>query len=176
LAFSPESYRWIQTGVAAANLAAVCLLTAALARPGRSLAAPLLALISAALVLKSITAMTLFKSGNAALWLTPGSMLGIPVGIVGYLILSQLPRRAAAGAAALLLVTGVVLVNMAPSNPYVEASVQRWRHGHFLSFEGMTDLVAVAWPFCAATYLCWICAFPERIGAGPSRSAGADRC
>jgi hypothetical protein len=175
--FSPESYRWMQTGVAAANLAAICLLTAVLARPGRSLAAPLLALISAALLLKSIAAMTLFKPGDAALWLTPGSMLGIPVGIVGYLILSQLPRRAAAGVAALLLITGVVLVNVAPLNPYVEASVQKWQHGHFLSFEGMTGMVSAAWPFCAAAYLCWICAFPERRGAsGPSRRAGADRC
>jgi VanZ family protein len=176
-AFSPDSYRWIQTGVASANLAAICLLTAVLARPGRGVAAPLFALISAALVLKSIAAMTLFKPGDAALWLTPGSMLGVPVGIVGYLTLSRLPRRAAAGAAALLLLTGVVLVNVAPVNPYVKASVQTWRHGHFLSFEGMTSMVSAAWPFCAAAYLCWICAFPERRGvSGPSRSAGQDRC
>jgi VanZ family protein len=176
-AFSPESYRWIQTGVAAANLAAICLLTTVLARSGRSVAAPLLGLISAALLLKSIAAMTLFKPGDAALWLTPGSMLGIPVGIAGYLVLSQLPRRAAAGAAALLLVMGVVLLNVAPLNPYVEASVQKWRHGHFLSFEGMTEMVSAAWPFSAVAYLCWICVFPERPSASvPSRPAGADRC
>jgi VanZ family protein len=153
LAYSPVSYRWIETGVAALNLACVCLLAAVLARPHRSLAAPLLALISAALLLKSIAAMALFRQGDAALWLTPGSMLGIPAGALLYLALSRLPRRAAAGAAAALLLGGTVLVNVAPANPYIEAAVQMWRHGHFLSFAGLTDLVAALWPFAAAGYL-----------------------
>jgi VanZ family protein len=153
LAYNPVSYRWMETGVAAVNLACVCLLVAVLARPQRSLAAPLLALISAALVLKSIAALTLFKLGDAALWLTPGSMLGIPAGALLYLGLSWLPRRAAAAAAAGLLLCGTVLVNVAPENPYIEAAVQTWRHGHFLSFEGLTSLVSTLWPFAAAAYL-----------------------
>ena len=92
LDFSPATYRWIETGVTAFNLAGICLLTLALARPGQSLAGPLLALVSAALALKSVAALTLFKPGDAALWLTPGSMLGIPAGLLLYLVLAQLPR------------------------------------------------------------------------------------
>jgi VanZ family protein len=153
LAYSPLSYRWIETGVAAVNLAGVCLLVAVLARPQRSLAAPLFTLISAALVLKSIAALTLFKTGDAALWLTPGSMLGIPVGTLLYLGLSRLPRRAAAAAAVTLLLTGIILVNVAPENPYIEAAVRTWRYGHFLSFAGLTGLVSALWPFAAAGYL-----------------------
>jgi VanZ family protein len=155
LEYSPGSYRWIETGVTAANLAGICLLTQVLAHAKRSLAAPLLALVSAALVLKSIAALTLFKPGDAALWLTPGSMLGIPLGLTAYLGLSRLPRRWVAGAAAGLLGVGIVLVNLAPENPYLEASVRTWRHGHFLSFEGMTGLVSAAWPFAACGYLLW---------------------
>lgn len=153
LAYSPLSYRWIETGVAALNLACVCLLVAVLARPHRGLAAPLLTLVSAALLLKSIAAMTLFRPGDAALWLTPGSMLGIPAGALLYLGLSRLPRRAAAVAAAVLLLCGIALVNIAPANPYIEAAVRTWRHGHFLSFAGLTDLVSALWPFAGAGYL-----------------------
>jgi VanZ family protein len=153
LAYSPLSYRWIETGVATVNLACVCLLVAVLARPHRSLAAPLLTLISAALLLKTIAALTLFKPGDAALWLTPGSMLGIPAGALLYLGLSRLPRRAAAAAAAALLLCGIGLVNVAPENPYIEAAVRTWQHGHFLSFEGLTGLVSALWPFAAAGYL-----------------------
>jgi VanZ family protein len=153
LTYSPASYRWIETGVAALNLACICLLTALLAQPGRSVAAPLLALVSAALVLKSLAALTLFKSGDAALWLTPGSMLGIPAGCLLYLALAWLPRRAGAAVAAGLLLIGIVLVNIAPENPYLQASVQTWRGGHFLSFEGVAGLVSALWPFAAAAYL-----------------------
>ncbi len=89
LDFSPTTYRWIETGVTAFNLAGICLFTLALARPGQSLAGPLLVLVSAALALKSVAALTLFKPGDAALWLTPGSMLGIPAGLLLYLALGQ---------------------------------------------------------------------------------------
>jgi hypothetical protein len=177
LAYSPESYRWIETGVAAVNLASICLLTGVLARPGRSLAAPLFALVSAALLLKSIAALTLFRSGDAALWLTPGSMLGIPAGGLLYLALSWLPRRLAALAAASLLVAGIVLVSLAPENPYLQASVRTWRHGHFLSFEGMTGLVSALWPFLTAAYLLFMAGSRvATVGRGvPSGNRGHDR-
>jgi VanZ family protein len=151
--FSPSSYRWLETGVTAFNLAAICLLTASLARPGQSVAGPLLALVSAALCLKSAAAMTLFKPGNAALWLTPGSMLGIPGALLLYLTLNRAPRPLWPALAALLLVAGVVLLNIAPENPYLAAALATWRHGHFLSFNGITELTSALWPLVACAYL-----------------------
>ena len=156
LQFNPTSYRWIETGVTAFNLAGICLLTAALARPGRSLAGPLLALMTAALALKSAAALTLFNPGDAALWLTPGSMLGIPLGLLLYLVLGRLPRQGGMLAAATLILAGAALLNAAPENPYIQASVQTWRYGHFLSFNGLTHLVSSSWPVLAAGYLFWL--------------------
>ena len=75
------------------NLAGICSADAGAGARGQSVAGPLLALVSAALVLKSVAALTLFKPGDAALWLTPGSMLGIPAGLLLYLALARLPRR-----------------------------------------------------------------------------------
>jgi len=168
LQFSPASYRWLETGVTAVNLAAICLFTAALAKPGQGVGGPLLALISAALALKSAAALTLFVPGDAALWLTPGSMLGIPAGLLLYLALLWLSRRGMLLASALLLGAGAFLVNIAPDNPYLEAAVQTWQHGHFLSFSGLTRLVSTLWPAIACAYLLWLLRIPFDISA-PSR-------
>jgi VanZ family protein len=156
LDFSPATYRWFETGVTAFNLAGICLLMLALARSGQSLAGPLLALMSAALALKSVAALTLFKPGDAALWLTPGSMLGIPAGLLLYLALARLPPRGVTLVAVALILGGAALLNAAPENPYIQASVTVWRYGHFLSFNGLTQLVSSLWPFAASGYLVWL--------------------
>ena len=156
LEFTPATYRWIETGVTAFNLAGICLLTLVLARPHRNVAGPLLALVSIALVLKSVAALTLFNPGDAALWLTPGSILGIPAGLLLFLVLARLPRGGGIVSAMLLILGGAALLNAAPENPYIRASVQTWRYGHFLSFNGLTQLVSSAWPIAASVYLMWL--------------------
>jgi uncharacterized membrane protein len=82
-------------------------------------------------------------------------MLGIPAGLLTYLAAAWLPRRGMAAAASALLLAGVALLNLAPENPYLEAAVQTWRHGHFLSFDGVTSLVSTLWPFLTSIYLAW---------------------
>jgi hypothetical protein len=68
--------------------------------------------------------------------------------------------------AAVLLLAGAVLVNVAPENPYILASIQVWSRGHFLSFNGTTRLVSMVWPFLAAGYLVW---WGRRRAANASR-------
>jgi VanZ family protein len=183
LAYTPESYRWIETGVTALNLAGIGLFVSALARAGRSTAMPLLLLISTAVLLKSVAAAGLFKPGDASLWLTPGAMVGVPLGVVLYVSLMHLPRQRLAPFAALILLAGALLVNAAPENPYITRSVMVWQVGHFLSFNGITRLVSSFWPFVAAAYLSWFASLQlqqqrraERPGAasgGPERPGTA---
>lgn len=155
LAYSPGTYRWIEAGVTALNLAGIAALSLSLSRRGHSVAAPVLVLVTAALLLKSVAALTLFKPGDASLWLTPGAMLGIPAGLALYLGLMRLPGHLLPMTAAALLLSGAALVNVAPENPYILASIQTWSRGHFLSFNGTTRLVSSVWPFLAAGYLVW---------------------
>jgi VanZ family protein len=155
LIYDPVSYRWIEAGVTALNLAGVGLLMSALARPRQSVAGLLLGFVGVALVVKSVAALTLFKSGDASLWLTPGALLGIPAGVALYLGLAWLPQVRVSWFAATLLLGGVVLINLAPENPYIQASIQTWQRGHFLSFNGTTRLVFSVWPFLAVGYLVW---------------------
>jgi len=153
--YSPGSYRFIEAAVTALNLAAVALFMSSLARPGRRVATPLLLLVTAALLIKSAGALTLFKAGDASLWLTAGAMLGVPAGVVLSVVLGRLPRRLLPPAAAVCMLSGAVLVNLAPENPYIAASIQMWQRAHFLSFNGTTRLVSSLWPFLAAGYLSW---------------------
>jgi hypothetical protein len=155
LAYTPGSYRWIEAGVTALNLAGIGLFLAALARPGKSPAAPLLLLCAAAVLLKSVAAAGLFKPADASLWLTPGAMLGVPCGVVLYAFLARVARPRLAPASALVLLAGAALINSAPENPYIAGSMATWQTGHFLSFNGTTRLISSLWPFVAAAYLSW---------------------
>jgi hypothetical protein len=50
-------------------------------------------------------------------------------------------------------VLGLVVVNLAPENPYLVEALKVWRHGHYVSFNGMTRLLSALWPFFALGYL-----------------------
>ena len=156
LEFNPASYRWLETGVTALNLSGICLLVTALARTREGLPGVLLAFIATAFTLKALGALALFKPPEVMVWLTPGALLGLPAGLALYLLLSRLAPAVMAVIAALLIAGGFVLVNIAPDNPYLAASVRTWRHGHFLSFSGLTQLAAALWPALALGYLGWL--------------------
>lgn len=64
----------------------------------------------------------------------------------------------------MLLMTATVLVNLAPSNPYLAASLTVWQQGHFLNFNGLTRLVSSAWPFAALGYLTWLASRRGALG------------
>ena len=55
--------------------------------------------------------------------------------------------------AALALMAGAILVNLAPPNPYSAAALAVWRQGHFLNFNGLTRWVSTLWPFLTLPFL-----------------------
>ena len=68
--------------------------------------------------------------------------------------------------AAVLLMAATVLVNIAPPNPYLAATLSVWSQGHFLNFNGLTRLVSSAWPFAALAYLIWLASRRAREALG----------
>ncbi|NJN40306.1 MAG: hypothetical protein HC807_04865 [Gammaproteobacteria bacterium] len=69
----------------------------------------------------------------------------------------------------MLLMAATVLVNVAPENPYLANSLQVWRRGHFLNFNGLTRLVSTLWPFAALVYLLLVAGRREPVS--PPESA-----
>jgi VanZ family protein len=150
---TPQFFAGIEAATAAANLAAVALLVSALAAPGRPLARMFIALLAAALVIKTAAFAILMRAEDVLAWLTPGAQLGLLAGLVLAAAAMSLPRVARLALAAMLLMAATVLVNLAPPNPYLAATLKVWQQGHFLNFNGLTRLVSVLWPFAALGYL-----------------------
>jgi VanZ family protein len=140
------------------EMATVAAQTLAIALIGSRLAAnhPLLlplALIGAALVVKSFALMLLVESLHGFAWATPGTLGGLALGLVLWMGASRLGASASQALAALALMFAVVMANLMPDNPYLEHTLRVWRQGHFLNFNGATRLVSSLWPFLALPWL-----------------------
>ena len=151
-----ELFVAIEAATAAANLAAVTLLASAVARPGAPLRRLLVALIAAALLVRTLAFAVLMQAEQVLAWLTSGAQLGLAAGIALALATLWLPRSLRLALAAMLLMAATMLVNLAPPNPYLAATLKVWEQGHFLNFNGLTHLVSVAWPFAALGYLIYL--------------------
>jgi VanZ family protein len=153
-----EIFVAIEAATCAANLAAVALIASAVASPGAPLKRLLLALLASALVVKALAMAILMRAEYVFAWLTPGGQLGLAGGIVLALAMLGAPRTARLALAAVLLMAATVLVNLAPPNPYLAATLKVWEQGHFLNFNGLTRLVSTLWPFVALAYLIMLAA------------------
>ena len=151
--YTADAYLLLEAGVAALNFAGVAFFICAIARSFAAAAVSVTTLVLTALMLKSIASMALFIPGNPGLWLTPGSVLGIVAGVMLWLPLSQLSAVNALRAAVLCFMLGVLLVNIAPENPYLVAALQVLQSGQFLRFNAMIGLLSSWWPFLVFAYL-----------------------
>ncbi len=152
----------IEGTVTAANLVAVSLLTGAL-MPSRAARWRLVvALLVAACLIRSAAYAALFRPADMFAWLTPGALWGGAIGIALAISAMFLSRRTAIALAGVLLMAATVLVNVAPENPYLANSLQVWRQGHFLNFNGLTRLASSLWPFAALVYLLLVAGRRER--------------
>lgn len=150
---APELFVAIEALTAAANLAAVALLLSAIAAPGAPVRAMALAIVGAALVVKTLAFAIILRAQDSFAWFTPGALQGLGAGLALALVAVSLPRVVRLATAAVLLMAAAVLVNFAPANPYLAAILKLWQQGHFLNFNGLTRLVAWLWPFAAIAFL-----------------------
>lgn len=141
----------VEFGVAAAGCLAVGLTAATLLR-GRRLW-PAAALLFAALALKAFASAALVSPGQFGYWITRGNMAGFVGGSLLMLGAARLPATVQRALAAIALMFATALVNLAPENPYITASVSIWQQGQFFNFNGLTRVVASLWPFAAMSYL-----------------------
>jgi hypothetical protein len=69
------------------------------------------------------------------------------------LVLVWIGPRLAAGLALVVLTGLVVLVHMAPPDPYFADSLQAWEQGAFIRFHGLAKWVGWLWPYAALAWL-----------------------
>jgi VanZ family protein len=153
---APEFFIRTEAFIAAANLVAVGLLLSLLLEPARPARVMLLGLLAAALAVKTAAFVVLMQAEQFFGWLTPGAQAGLAVGLAVALAALALPHTARLVLAAVLVMAATVLVNLAPANPYLTATLKLWQQGHFLNFNGLTRLVGTLWPFAALGYLIFL--------------------
>jgi VanZ family protein len=105
--------------------------------------------------LAATTASTTLNYGpeHALAWWTPA--IGVALVAVGSLLVA-LTGVSASSAAAWALAASLaelMLVVLAPADPYFAQSLQRWNQGRFIHFNGAVQWIAWGWPFFAAAWL-----------------------
>lgn len=149
--FDVGRFSRIEAVIAAANTLAVGFMTSCLLR--RRQLVLVVALLLGGLAVHTFAHALLISPQEALRWATPGNRSGLLVGILLLLPCLGLPpalRRVMAGSA---LLFATVLVNLAPTNPYLTQAAQAWWQGHFLNFNGLTRLTSMLWPFLALPWL-----------------------
>jgi VanZ family protein len=160
----PAFFITIEALTAAANLTAASLILSSLAARGAFLRLQIAFLVGAALIVRTAAFAILMRAENVFAWLTHGAQIGLAIGVVVALAAVSLPRGQRMILAALLIMAATVLVNLAPANPYLAASLKVWQQGHFLNFNGLTRLVSALWPFAALGYLMYLAGSRPREG------------
>jgi VanZ family protein len=155
---APEFFIAIEAFTAAANLVGVGLILSALARPDQPVRTMFAALVIVALAVKVAAFAIIMRAENVFVWLTSGAQIGLAAGVLTTLAAIALPRVARLALAAVLIMAATVLVNLAPPNAYLAATLKLWQQGHFLNFNGLTRLVSTLWAFAALGYLIFLAA------------------
>jgi len=108
---------------------------------------------AAAVTVRALSTALQFSPENAFAWLTPGAQGGLLLGMVMLSGLIFAPPVAQRRVAALTLFMSLVVVNLAPANPYFVATLQTWVQGKFLNFNGAAQCLALVWPFFMLWFL-----------------------
>lgn len=160
--YPAEVFLRVEAVVAGANVVAAGLLASCLIARDRPVRFLVAALMAAALATRSIAFGLLLSPQDLLLWATPGAIYGIASGTALLFIFTGLPRSQQLALAGLALLTATAVVNLAPANPYMTASLALWRQGHFFNFNGLTRVVSAVWPFAAMFYLVLLAAERDR--------------
>jgi VanZ family protein len=110
-------------------------------------------LAGAALAAKTLASALLFSPENAFTWITPGAEGGLIIGGIMLSGLAMAPPLAQRRAAVLALIISLLVVNLAPANPYFVSTLQTWVQGKFLNFNGAAQFLSLTWPFITLWFL-----------------------
>ena len=114
-----------------------------------------LALVSAALVLKLGASAVLLKPEAWHAWIRPGVLMGIAAGALVLPLAMAAPRPAQVALCGITLLASLGAPLLAPDLLAAPAPVALfdWRYGQLLNYNGLTHATLLAWPLLAAAWL-----------------------
>lgn len=150
--FSAERFRVIEALITITGLMSAFMMASLLATPRYHRVLPLV-VFGLVLGVKTLAYALMQGPAYALTWATPGTVAGIAIALVLGFATTRLVVSLQRMVAALSILVATVMVNLAPSNPYLEHAAQVWNPGQFLSFHGATLFIAALWPFVALIWL-----------------------
>jgi VanZ family protein len=139
-------------------MASMCIISSIIWTAIRNQLARRLALIVAfggAALVKSVSSSWLVDEAENLWWLTPGAQAGLFLGAIAVALLITLKPKTQSKVAQCLIVAVMLLVNLAPDNPFYDTMIDRWDEGRWSSLHALIQTVAYLWPFLAFMYL-WL--------------------
>lgn len=138
--------------IALGLLAPLCV-ACALARPRTLRIVLLTLLVLAGVGVTALSSALNFGPRHAFSWVTLPASVGLLLGAASATLLVNLSRTACAGAGVVVLLGLVVLVHLAPPDPYYAQTLQAWEHGRFIRFHGLSRWFGILWPYVALVWL-----------------------
>jgi VanZ family protein len=148
-----DQYRLLEVLITAFGMTGAVLMLLCQTRRAAPKVALALILMFVTIATKALAHAVLFAPDDAFSWLTPAAVSGLMVGMVMLAGLSFAPPAAQRRAAMLSLLVALVLINLAPSNPYFLSTLQDWTQGKFLNFNGAAQFLSLCWPAFALWFL-----------------------
>ncbi len=154
-AYTPQSYLLTEAAVAALASIAVGLLISLLLLPGQYSLLAALTVLLLALAARAVAAATLARSAHWLQWLTPGTGLGVAAGVIVLALFVRLTRAGRITVAAACIIAGVIVVNVAPGNPYqaLLPFMLNPQQMHLMNFSQIMRVLSGLWPLLAIAYL-----------------------
>lgn len=148
-------FSWLECAAVALNLLMLGCLLLTLLHQRRHAVIGLVLVLCAVTLTKFIAAALLLKSWALLLWLNGEAMLGICAGLVLVLLIHWLPRTLLlwCGAGVTLAYLGLTHGLLDSSKPAAAMPLYHWHYGHLLNYNGLSQTVALVFPFLMLGYL-----------------------
>ncbi|UCD69876.1 MAG: VanZ family protein [Betaproteobacteria bacterium] len=154
--YSPRTYVLLDAAITGLSFCGVALMVTTISRSRPGAALSVIVLMLFALALKTLAANMLFTSGELALWVAPGALWGLLAGTLAWLLLLGAPVSSQIACATTFIALALALVNAAPHNPYLDATLQVSRVGHYKSLIDLTNVVSGVWSFVTIAFLTYV--------------------
>jgi VanZ family protein len=137
----------------ALGILAPCVVALAVARPGWRKLALVLGAAALGVAITTLSTAMSFGPQHALAWMTNPATVGLALGLSLAMVLCWLPARMVAALGLISVTALLVLVNMAPANPYFSQNLASWEQGRFIRFHGVAQWMGWLWPFITLTWL-----------------------
>ena len=150
-----KPFQWLECLAVTLNLLMLGALLITLLRQRRDAVIALVLILCAVALVKFVAAAVLLKSWALLLWLNSEAVLGIMAGLVLLFVALWLSRRAT------LLMAGMVALGhvfvaffvLDGNDPNSARAIYHWHYGHLLNYNGLSQTIALAFPFLLLGYL-----------------------